>query len=202
MKEVRVKIIKRSIFLLLAACSLGYASEKSAILKSFILPGWGEYSLNESGRAKEFFCVEVSLWVSYAGTSIYKEIQYDDMVHYAKAHSGATSFHGSSQYWVDMGSYLSWEKYRDEMLENRMPEKIYNEDYAWNWESLEHANTFREIRIQKDLTEQRMSFIVGAMIFNRLLSVIDVMYLNRSIDSAVAPTPNGTAFYLSIPLRP
>lgn len=197
-----MKIFKKSLFLIMTLAITLYASDKMAIVKSLILPGWGEHSLNASRRASGFMLTEAALWVSYTSLSVYKNVQNDDMIHYAEAHSGAADFHGSSQYWVDIGSYLSWEEHREEMLENRMPEKIYSETYAWNWESLNHANTFRDIRIRKDRTDHRMTFLIGGMIFNRLVSVLDVIYLTRTVESSLHVSPGAAAVNLSISLNP
>ncbi|MCD6233480.1 MAG: hypothetical protein DRP86_05660 [Candidatus Neomarinimicrobiota bacterium] len=197
-----MKIFKKCLFLFFMLMSIVHASDNRAILKSLILPGWGEHSLDASRRGRGFIIAEAALWVSYAGLYLYRDVQHDDMVHYAEAHSGAASFYGSSQYWVDMGSYLSWEDHREEMLENRMPDKIYDEQYAWNWESLDHANTFRDIRIRKDRTDHRMTFLIGGMIFNRLVSVLDVAYLSRSMESSLQITPEETSINLSIVLNP
>lgn len=197
-----MKIFKKCLFLLFMMMSLVYASDNRAILKSLILPGWGEHSLDASRRGRSFMIVEAGLWISYAGLHSYRDIQHDDMIHYARAHSGAADFHGSSQYWVDMGSYLTWEEHREEMLENRMPDKIYDEQYAWSWESLDHANTFRDIRIKKDRTDHRMTFLIGGMIFNRLVSVLDVIYLSRSMESSLYVSPDNTSINLSIALNP
>ncbi|HBY18492.1 MAG TPA: hypothetical protein DEH00_04900 [Candidatus Marinimicrobia bacterium] len=83
-----------------------------------------------------------------------------------------------------------------------MPDKIYDEQYAWNWESLDHANTFRDIRIKKDRTDHRMTFLIGGMIFNRLVSVLDVIYLSSSLESSLQISYEETSINLSFALNP
>lgn len=197
-----MKLIKKSVLLILMLTLMLQGAEKKAVLKSILIPGWGEHSLNEPARSKIFMFTEAGLWITYAGLMLYKDIQYDDMKSYARAHSGASDFHGSSQYWVDMGSYLTWEDHREEMLEYRTPDKIYDEKYAWKWESVEDANTFRNIRVLKDRTEHRMTFILGGLVLNRLISVLDVVYLSRPVESGILLTPDISSFNISIALNP
>ncbi len=178
------------------------AGEKNTVLKSILIPGWGEYAMNARVRGKIFMSAEAGMWISYASLAFYENIQDKDMRSFVKAHSGASEFHGSSQYWVDMGSFLSWEDHKEEMLMVRMPEKIYDEKYAWDWSSVEDANTFRDIRIKKDRTAHRMSFLIGGMVLNRMISVLDVLYLSRSVESAVIAGPGMSLFTLSVALNP
>ncbi len=177
-------------------------SKSKAIFKSAILPGWGERSIGARGAGRLFFAAEATLWISYAGLSVYKDIQNDDMISFAKAHSGASSFYGSSQYWVDMGSFLSWNDHKEEMLQYRTPDKIYPEKNAWNWDTVENANTFRNIRIAKDKSEQRMTFILGGLVMNRMISMLNIMYQTRNpVESDLIITPLSSQIRLSIPIN-
>lgn len=197
------KIIQTILCILLPALVLSAqpVSRGKAVLKSAILPGWGEHSIGASKAGRIFFTTEAALWISYAGLAVYKDIQNNDMITFAKAHAGATSFYGSSQYWVDMGSFLSWSDHREEMLRYRTPDKIYPEENAWNWDSVENANTFRNIRIAKDKSEQRMTFILGGLVMNRMISMLNIMYLTRNpVESDLILTPVSSQIRLSIPV--
>lgn|GEM_PF-1669589 len=177
-------------------------SRGKAVLRSAVLPGWGELSLGASGASRIFFVSEAAMWLSYAGLAVYKDIQHDDMISFAKAHSGAASFYGSSQYWVDMGSFLSWSDHREEMLQYRTPDRIYPEENAWNWDSVENANTFRNIRIVKDRSEQRMTFILGGLVMNRMISMLNIMYLTRNtVESDLILTPVSSQIRLSFSIN-
>ena len=198
------KIIQTILTILLSVVVLTAepVSRGKAVLKSAILPGWGEHSLGTSGAGRIFFVSEAALWISYAGMAVYKDIQNNDMISFAKAHSGATSFYGSSQYWVDIGSFLSWSDHREEMLQYRTPDKIYPEENAWNWDSVENANTFRNIRIAKDKSEHRMTFILGGLVMNRMISMLNIMYLTRNpVESNLILTPVSSQIQISMPVN-
>ncbi len=177
--------------------------DKKNILKSIILPGWGELNYNNS-RSKMFFITEATMWISMFTFNRYHDIQDSDMKNYAKIHSGAEEFASTSQYWVDLGGYFSYQDFKEEMLESRTPEKIYNEKFAWDWDSRENANKYRNLRIDRDKSLLRAKFAIGGLVFNRILSAIDVIYLANNqnhLTSSLSFNQNVTTFHFSIPFN-
>jgi hypothetical protein len=177
--------------------------DKKNILKSIVLPGWGELSYNKT-HSKIFFISEVTMWVSLFTFNKYNDIQDSDMRNYAEIHSGAEEFSSSSQYWVDLGGYFSYQDHKTEMLEMRTPEKIYDEKYAWDWDTHENANKYRNLRIDRDQSLLRAKFAAGGLVLNRIISAIDVIYLSNKqnhISSSLSLDQDNTTFRISIPIN-
>ena len=177
--------------------------DKKNVLKSIALPGWGELSYDKT-HSKMFFISEITMWVSMFTFNQYYDVQDSDMKNYAKIHSGAKEFLSESQYWIDLGGYFSYQDYKEEMLEMRTPEKIYDEKYAWDWDTNENANKYRNMRIDRDKSLLRAKFAIGGLVFNRILSAIDIIYLSNKqnyITSSLSFNDYSTTFNISFPLN-
>ncbi|HDR04863.1 MAG TPA: hypothetical protein ENN84_06405 [Candidatus Marinimicrobia bacterium] len=158
--------------------------DKKALLKSLVLPGWGELSIQEN-RGRWLMAADLTMLASIIGLQTYARDQNNEMRGYAALHANADAFSDENQYWIDLGSYLSWQIHREAMLENRAPEKVWEDAYAWEWSSVEHANQYRTMRRARDLARDRATLIVGAMVFNRIVSALDLVYLSNR-DSHIA----------------
>lgn len=177
--------------------------DKKNILKSIVLPGWGELTYNKT-RSKMFFISELTMWISMFTFNKYYDIQDHDMSNYAKIHSGAEEFSSKSQYWVDLGNYFSYQDHKSEMLEMRTPEKIYDEKYEWDWDTHANANKYRDMRIARDKSLLRAKFAIGGLVLNRIISAIDVIYLSNKqnhIYSSLSLGQKNTTIKISIPLN-
>ncbi|MEA3499786.1 MAG: hypothetical protein U9R41_02015 [Candidatus Marinimicrobia bacterium] len=177
--------------------------DKKNILKSIVLPGWGELSYNKT-RSKMFLVSELTMWVSLFTFNKYNDIQDQDMRNYAEIHSGAEEFSTESQYWVDLGNYFSYQDHKSEMLEMRTPEKIYDVKYEWDWDTHTNANKYRDMRIDRDQSLLRAKFAAGGLVLNRIISAIDVIYLSNKqnhINSSLLLNHDNTTFKISIPLN-
>jgi hypothetical protein len=178
--EVYVKISKLLIIALLFSAGLSQAAEplKNRVLKSILLPGWGELSMQEP-RGRWLMAADLAMLASIIGLQSYSSDQDREMKSYALLHANAAAFSDANQYWIDMGSYLSWQLHQESMLESRTPEKVWDEAYAWEWSSVENANRYRAMRRSRDLAKDRSTLFVGAMVFNRIVSALDVLYLSN-----------------------
>ncbi|MEA1987215.1 MAG: hypothetical protein U9N76_06980 [Candidatus Marinimicrobia bacterium] len=201
--------MKKQIFLILMSMFLFtniFAQtdfDKKSVLKSVVLPGWGEMSYNKN-RSKLFFISELTIWASYFTFNKYHDIQDNDMKNYAEVHSGADDFSDVSQYWVDLGSFYSYENFKERMLELRTPEKIWDEKYAWDWDSNENANKYRNMRIDRDMSLLRAKFSIGGLVLNRIISAIDVIYLSNNsnkVSTSMSLSRDKAVFKISIPIN-
>ncbi len=168
------------ILLVILSGTFSQAAEpvRKEILKSIILPGWGELSMDEA-RGRWLMAADLTMLASIIGLRNYSADQNEEMKSYATLHANASAFSSDNQYWVDLGSYVSWQEHRESMLENRAPEKVWDEAYAWEWSSIENANSYRTMRRARDLAADRATLLIGAMVFNRIVSALDVLYLSN-----------------------
>ena len=153
----------------------------SPVIKSLILPGWGEYTLGFQKRAKIMALTEsfifVSILASYSSANRL-EINYQA---YAAQHAGVNNVGKNRQYWIDIGNYLSIDQFNEEHLRWRDFNAIYEQNNNWNWywDDDNNRKSFEKMRIKSDTWKLRASFLVGGMILNHIISAIDALYLFR-----------------------
>ena len=171
-----------------------------SVLKSVVLPGWGELSY-KSNSAYFFMGTETALWLGFAGLRYSGHVQNLDMINYARLHAGVTDYPSGDDYWSDLGDFISYADHEEEMLENRTPEKIYNTDYQWEWDSEDHLLTFERMFRNKELTLLSSEFVLTGMIVNRIASVINVRYLKNkdmNLSAFAAPVKGGALMQISL----
>lgn len=173
---------------------------KQPLLKSLILPGWGEYSY-QSKSAYIFFGTELALWIGLGGLRYSAAIQNQDLISYTTLHAGLNTYPDNKQYWADLGNYSSYADHRETMLENRTPEDIWNTDYIWEWDSESAAQNYRDLYRKKELTLLSSEFVITGFIVNRIASAINIKYLqqkNMQLSAFASPVKGGGYVHLGL----
>ena len=192
---------KKTILILLLFTGLLYGESVSLhpMVKSAILPGWGEAAVQQSKRARIFRLTEVSLVTACISVYTFSGHQAKQYKSFAVEHAGVDSRGKNHEYWVDLGNYTDMANYNDEHLRFRHMESLYaeNEGWDWNWDSKENKKSFEIMRIRSDVLAMTGKFIIGGIVVNHILSAIDALYLTKleKIESiSLIPTisPNGT----------
>ncbi len=176
------------------------SSSKHALLKSIVLPGWGEYSYG-SGSAYIFLGTEIALWAGFGALRYSAGTQDRDLISYTRLHAGMESFPENKQYWADLGNYDSYLDHRETMLENRTPERIWSSDYSWEWDSGAASQQYRELYRKKELTLLGADFLIAGFIVNRVASAINVKYLEKKhmqLSAFASPARGGGNLYLGL----
>jgi hypothetical protein len=151
------------------------------VLKSLLLPGWGEYEMGRPVRSRVFLLNEGFLWVS-ALTSFQTARRLETRYQaFAAEHAGVQPTSKDKQFWIDIGNYDSVEEFNAEHLRWRDMEALYPRSTTWHWEwdSAPNRRKFERIRIRSDRWAQAGLFIVGGIVVNHLVSAIDALYLSR-----------------------
>tara|TARA_B110000014_G_C19887061_1_gene459026 strand:- start:33 stop:674 length:642 start_codon:yes stop_codon:yes gene_type:complete len=160
----------------------------SPVLKSLILPGWGEYSLGYKQRGRIMVLSESVIFFSILGSYFYANKFEQNYKAYASEHANVATVGKNRQYWVDIGNYSSIDQFNEEHLRWRDFNAIYEKDNNWNWlwDNDENRKYFEKMRIRGDTWKLRGSFLIGGMVLNHIISAIDALYLSRisSIDKA------------------
>ena len=160
----------------------------SPVLKSFILPGWGEYSLGYKQRGRIMVLSESVIFFSILGSYFYANKFEQNYKAYASEHANVTTIGKNRQYWIDIGNYSSIDQFNEEHLRWRDFNAVYEKDNNWNWlwDNDQNRIFFEKMRIKGDTWKLRSSFLIGGMVLNHIISAIDALYLSRisSIDNA------------------
>mgnify|MGYP005864055029 CR=1 FL=1 len=176
------------------------ASPKLGVLKSAVLPGWGELSY-KSNSAYIFLGTEAALWLGFAGLRYSAHVQDMDMINYARLNAGIVDYPDGNAIWSDMSDYMSYDDHKTAMLENRTPDKIYDTSYQWEWDELDNLLVFEGLFRNKELTLLASEFVLTGMIVNRVASIINVRYLknsNMSLSAFAAPVDGGAFMQVAL----
>ena len=151
------------------------------VIKSLIVPGWGQKTLGKPKRARFFNYLESGILLTIIGSSTFANIKRKNYIAFASKHAAISSAGKNHKYWVDIGNYNSIENYNNEHLRNREMDDLYPDDKKWSWDwDLElNRKKFEDKRIRSDQLELFATFGVGALIVNHLVSSIDALYLKR-----------------------
>lgn len=214
--NINSKTITILIFsLLMITCLLQAKPSKINILKSAIIPGWGELSSNNSS-GYVFLSTEILLWSSriyFDEESKYKLKQSKQFaINYADINPDAAY---SESYYEDLEDYLSWNyepegynyqiyqealsKYPypedadaedietvDNARENYIQNNAYPENQSWDWESKERKRQYKVLR--KEVLDYKDYFktVGGLIIVNHLISVFNTLRITTSFKAHVA----------------
>jgi len=152
----------------------GKKSVLVAVAASLVLPGVGElYAGNfESGRY--FLVADALLWLGYGGTITQSNWIRRDARLYAVQHAGASMNGKDEQFEVNIGNFLSTDDYNQAKLRNREFDLVYRgAQDAWLWDSDASRTRFRDLRIRSDEWKQASTFVVAALVVNRIISAFN-----------------------------
>ena len=153
----------------------------SPVVKSLVLPGWGEYSLGNQIRGRIFVLSETTLFLAILGSHFISNRQETEFKAYAAEHAGINPVGKDRQFWVDIGNYSSLLAFNEEHLRWRDFNALYedNDTWTWAWDSNDNRERFENMRIASDSWMLRGSFFIGGVVLNHIVSAIDALYLSK-----------------------
>ncbi|MBL7066913.1 MAG: hypothetical protein ISS29_03530 [Candidatus Marinimicrobia bacterium] len=178
------------------------------LLKSLILPGWGEHSLQYQKRGYVLNSTELGLWIGHAVLIFYGRSVEKDMKAYAATHAGIDPKGKDEYYFTDIGNYMNLYDYNDQKLRYRQFANLYPEtgDYFWAWDSEDSREKFDQKRIDSQKAFHAASFALGGLIINRIISMIDIIALTKDrletpvsdVQALIVPQNGQLTFTLNI----
>ncbi len=153
------------------------------ILLSAIIPGSGEKYLGQKKISSCFFLGEAIIWSSFFISKSYSNRAYEDAKSFAYLHAGARNGieEKDMKYYENLADFINIGEYNRLHEINRDASKIYpvNDNWAWNWDNRNNFATYDNMMRDYRKWEMTGSFLVGTMIANRFLSVIDVISISK-----------------------
>ncbi len=166
-------------------------SKTLPLAASAVIPGMGEWVMGARGKAEVFFWIEGALWLSYGGFTYYGRSQLNNSKLFARRYAGA-SLSEDDRYYEALEKYDNSDEYNEDILRearDRYPDSMENAaelrneylreygyfgDESWDWEpdSL-RIYDYHTIRTKAREALQRASFVLGALLANRVISLID-----------------------------
>lgn len=183
-----------------------------AIGASAILPGMGQLYLGEKKFVRAYVWSDVAFWTSTIGSYFFGQRQISNAQAYASRYAGVVNPSDNVDFLNTMGDYrsrsgVSGQNSNPDMDEDydqaqlragKTVDNEYPEDasHTWDWGSSDNPATTAHINHYNDILQKyRVSRIVfqisvGALILNRVISILDVMrvyHATSSGDLAGAP---------------
>lgn len=162
-----------------------------AILFSILLPGMGELYAEGFDSGKYFTIADGLLWGTLAGFNIYGNWQENNYKVFAQTNAGLNPDGKTSEYFANVGLYLSIEEYNRLQELNRNFGNVYDPNkYYWNWKSHDFRKEYREMWSSSENAFNNVRFVAGALILNRLISAINAVRLvssyNKNLDEKIS----------------
>ncbi len=149
------------------------------IVKSLIVPGWGEASLGHQKSSRFFINLEAILLVSSLSAYKIGDMKKNEYIAFANEHAGA-KYINDHRYWVDIGNYNSNQAFDEEHLRMRDGKQGQWSSNPWFWEGGDsYRKRFEKMRIDSDKLFFTGKFIIGGIILNHIVSGINTLYLTR-----------------------
>ncbi len=188
--------ISRTIVLIMMGLSLvtGQISTGiSPVLSSLVIPGSGEFTLQQNDRGRAFLLMEGLLWLSVISCNSASDYMDQTMRGFASNHAGVQTAGKDDQFWIDIGNYNTRDAFNDEHRRWRETDALYDmtEEWNWSWDSTPSRKEFERMRIRRDRLHLSGKFLVGGIVINHVVSAIDALYLNRKLsNSGFSISPN------------
>lgn len=174
-----------------------------AISSSVLLPGMGEMYLGENTFVRAFMWTDLALWVTTFSSYMIGERYITSAHSYAVRHAGLTTKSKKVSLLNTVGDYRSRsgvegqnsspdmdEDYNQSMLRSgKKVDEEFDESIQWDWGSSDNPETTDHIdEFKSRMRHYRVSRIVfqaslGALVLNRLISVLDVVRVYRKTSS-------------------
>jgi hypothetical protein len=178
------------------------------LIRSLILPGWGQLVLGEETSARRFIAAEASLWLSYLLTHGFKGQYEQDYRAYAAQHAGVGYNLKPDIYYFRIGEFDSISEYNQVQMRQRNLDDVYalGTDLDWEWDQRDSREHYVDLRRTSLRLEKAEKFSVGGMVINRALAAINILFLSRRDRSANAAQlgwtslPGGGIFRINLQL--
>lgn len=167
-----------------------------AMLFSAVLPGTGEYYLEDKGHAKAFLLAEAGFWASLYISLVAKDSYLQSARNYASEFAGIDAGGKGEDFLNTMASYRSYQEkqHRQDSYELSQilsgkrdrdydipmtPENDWDFGSASNPQNTRNWNTFQSTLRYYRASKVAVSFAVGALALDRLLSLANTLHVYK-----------------------
>ena len=183
--------MQRSFLVILLFFSLSFgASPIHPVVKSFLIPGWGEFALENNKSSKFFIQSEILLFTGCISAFRMSNLIKKKYITFASENAGVSSI-DDHRYWVDIGNYNTSIDFDSEHLRMRDEKVGQWSENPWDWQKNDSKrNKFENMRINSDKYFLAGKFLIGGIIINHIISGINTLYLTRlSFDNKISFKP-------------
>jgi TM2 domain-containing membrane protein YozV len=153
-----------------------------AVLYSLLLPGAGQFYVEEQNRGKIFLGTEFTFWSGFFAFRTYGSWLKKEYKSYAAVHANAIIQGKSDEFFKDLTYYINRDEYNKlGPLYFGKESPVYPETDFWNWqwESQQAQKHYREMRNKSKSSYRKALYMVGLAMANRLVSAVDAFRLAK-----------------------
>ncbi len=188
-------LLLASVLILLPGISeADLSSRKGAMLRSVLLPGWGQMHLGHSTRGIVFMSLDVLTWTGVGLSYLEGTFNRDDYRWLAVSEAGVSVSGRSGDFLDDMSDFASSAEFNDYIHrlaryyypDDPDAQRAYFESHAlyggdsWDWSSDAARNQFTDRLRDSRQWFRRSMYIAAFAVVNRVVSVIDASLLDES----------------------
>jgi hypothetical protein len=138
----------------------------------------GELYADGYSSGKYFTIADAVLWGGLIGVSAYAKNQEDNYRAYAETFGGVNLAGKDDKYFADISAYVDVYEYNHIKELERNLNDVYKEDtHYWKWSGQEQRSEYRSMWKSSETADNSTRFIVGALILNRVASVVNAIRL-------------------------
>jgi hypothetical protein len=175
-----------------------------AAFSSFVVPGSGDLLLGDKKRGICFMAAEAAIWVTYFDSRRQESKLDTKSRNFAAFYASANLDNGDKDYFDAMEIYLTNIDYNETVKEEArrlypdtedealMQERIerrrqyieqnsYTGPDAWNWQSAEQEDEYRDIRKGMRKNGQKATNMIGFALANRTISLFTTYFFGKRV---------------------
>ena len=205
-------MMKHLVFLLLILSIMPLAALPKMIYSatSAILPGTGELALGKTTQGAIMLGADILVWSSFFALEKEKDNLTDTYKQYAKVYAGApenmpASYYQNLQNYISSDDFNRYQElfarnyyliysYNPEGYEEYILANTYSDEEGWSWQNQTYQNHYKKLRRRTQKAKIYQNLSVGALLLNRVVSVIDVSLTNQKAKEPLSiyftPTSN------------
>ena len=179
-------------------------SPVGALLRSFVLPGWGHFYVSKSHQTRGLIHLgsDLALLGSYFGISIQTNRLEQNLKTFASQHAGTEIGKRNRDFLLSVAEFNSIEAHNDYQERSRNWDKLYEINSAnyWSWDNENNRLSFQRMDTRIQDSRQQLPAVISLMVVNRIISGIGAFTLARNQSSAVnslsleLPSTSGNEF--------
>ncbi len=186
--------MKRTTISLLLISVAAFGADKGTVLRSIVLPGWGQMHAGHSTRGTIFMGLEASIWTGVGISYLQGVFSRDDYRNLAMEEAGIDVSSRDRSFQDDVGDFSSSQEYNDYIRslaryyypDDPDAQREYFENNArfgsdgWSWSGSGARNHYADALRDSREWFRRTTYVAAFALVNRAVSAIDASLLDPS----------------------
>jgi hypothetical protein len=180
-------------------------SARKAFFLSLLVPGSGEYYAGQKGYTKGFVAAEAVIWSAALYNKYQGDMRRRDYISYSAQQAGSNSgrtddfyyqnvYEWPNSYWYNEDQWRQARElypYDPAAQQAYVADKLYSEEDSWAWQNYDQWFYYRGIRVKSRNYLHRISYSVGASVFNHMLSAVNAARLAKRFNKQSSKLTQG-----------